>query len=182
MKPSIERPWMKHMATESPADVPFCSSAYLAIEPTALDHPHDIAATYYGRNTTYEQLLKRIDQFASAFLASGVKKGEIVTPLLLNSPDAIAVFYALNKIGAVANLVSGLKAEQDLIHSIVSTDTRYVITLDLFLPKIEKIRSQLPCVEKIIVTNITCEMSFVTKHMARILKKQMPLPLPKDTV
>lgn len=54
----------------------------------------------------YPQLYKRIDMVASALLNYGIEPGEMVSVCLPNSPEVSYVFYAIQKIGAVANMVA----------------------------------------------------------------------------
>ena len=49
----------------------------------------------------FQELNARSNQIANAFLASGIKKGERVAILLMNSPEFIELFFALGKVGAV---------------------------------------------------------------------------------
>ena len=72
------------------------------------DYPNDIAINYLGRKITYKDLLESIDKTAAAFIKAGVKEKEIVTVALPSIPEALYCVYALNKIGAVANMIHPL--------------------------------------------------------------------------
>jgi O-succinylbenzoate-CoA ligase len=54
-----------------------------------------------GRRFTYRELNARTNKVANALLAAGVKKGDRVALLLMNSPEFIETFLAVAKIGAV---------------------------------------------------------------------------------
>ena len=41
-------------------------------------HEHEIALSYFGNKITYGELFARIEKTAKAFLAIGVKKGDVV--------------------------------------------------------------------------------------------------------
>lgn len=68
-------------------------------------HPKSIAINYYGRRFTYRQVLDQIDATARAYAAIGVKKGDVVVICTVNTPEVVYTLYALNRLGAVANMV-----------------------------------------------------------------------------
>jgi long-chain acyl-CoA synthetase len=70
------------------------------------EYPKDIAILYLGRKITYGALFQKIDETAAAFAALGVQPGEIVTVALPSIPEALSTVYALNKLGAVANMTT----------------------------------------------------------------------------
>jgi len=59
------------------------------------------AIIFYGNKITFEQLRDKVDRFATALSQLGVKKGDTVALLMLNSPEFVIAFYAAIKIGAI---------------------------------------------------------------------------------
>lgn len=179
MKVSLEKPWLKYY-DKIPKDMkpPVYGSAYLAIKEHSFDKPDRVALDYYGKKTTYEEMFRKVDRIAAALTAIGVTKGDIVTLMVLNDPNAICTFYALNKIGAVANLISGQKLDETIIKSINLTETKYIFALDFFINKIEAIKDKIPNIQKIIISNVTDNMPFFKQKAARMVKKLSPKTLP----
>lgn len=66
------------------------------------------AVAFLHKTLTYGALSQEIDRVACFLLNLGVKKGDCVTIALPNVPSAVSVFYAVNKIGAVANMAHPL--------------------------------------------------------------------------
>ena len=64
------------------------------------------AINYYGKLISYKAFLHLIDQAALAFQSQGIRKGDVVTICMPNTPEALVSFYAINKIGAIAILIS----------------------------------------------------------------------------
>ncbi len=66
----------------------------------------ETAIYYYNAKISYAKLLERIDDMASIlqnqFL---IKKGDNILVSLPNIPQTIILFYAINKIGAISNMV-----------------------------------------------------------------------------
>ena len=80
-----------------------------------------VAISYYGTKITYRTFLRKIDLCANKFLKMGVKKYDIVTILSANIPEALIAFYALNKIGAVANLLHPLLSRNEIRDAILNS-------------------------------------------------------------
>ncbi len=109
-KPSIDRPWMKFYSYDERQTKLPEMTCYEYLYKNNKDRQNIIALEYLGRKITYEELFKKIDDFAKAFQAQGVKKGSIVTVCMPNTPEVIYAFYALNKLGAIANMIHPLKS------------------------------------------------------------------------
>ena len=101
--PSIDKPWMKYYSDEQiTASLPKCS-LYEYLWECNKEHLDDYALNYFGKNITYRSLFSMIDEAAKAFIAIGVKEKEIVPIVSVSTVTSIVCFYALNRIGAVAD-------------------------------------------------------------------------------
>lgn len=128
--PSIEKPWSKYYSEEAlTGKLPECS-IYEFLWQNNKDFPQDIAINYYGRLITYKELFEQIDRAASAFLALDVKPGEFVSVALPSVPEALYVVYALNKIGAVANMIHPLAGESETIAYLNEVGSRVAVLFD----------------------------------------------------
>lgn len=121
---------MKYYSEEAiNATLPECS-IYDYLTQNNQDYPSDIAIVYLGRKITYKELFENIDKTAAAFLKAGVKEKEIVTVALPSIPEALYCVYALNKIGAVANMIHPLAGTEETIHYINEVGSRIVVIFD----------------------------------------------------
>lgn len=105
-------------------------SIYETIRRTCEKYPNEIAYDYFNRKVTYGDFLKEIDMIAKSFVAIGVKKGDKVTLVMPNTPEAIISFYALNKIGAISNMVHPLSSQNEIRHYIELSKSIAVLTID----------------------------------------------------
>ncbi len=94
------------------------------------DYPSDIAIVYLGRKITYKKLFENIDKAAAAFLNAGVKEKEIVTVALPCIPEALYSVYALNKIGAVANMIHPLAGKDETLNYFNEVQSRIAVIFD----------------------------------------------------
>lgn len=125
--PSVEKPWLKYYSKEAVEQpLPECTIYEYMLQNNAV-YPNDIAINYLGHKILYKELFDRIDQTAAAFAALGVKPEEIVTVALPSIPEAVYVIYALNKIGAVANMIHPLAGEAEILNYLNETESRVAI-------------------------------------------------------
>ncbi len=128
--PSIDKPWLKYYGDEAiNGKLPECTIYEYLIENNK-NFPSDIAINYLGRKISYGQLFENIDRTAAAFLKLGVKTKDIVTIALPNIPEVIFCVYALNKIGAVANMIHPLPGKNELINYINEVQSKIVVIFD----------------------------------------------------
>lgn len=84
-------------------------SMYEKLHGACLDYPRGLAVYYQGTRISFAKLNKLVDRTADILQNRlGIKPGDIVLVALPNIPEVIILFYALNKIGAIANLVHPL--------------------------------------------------------------------------
>ena len=120
------------------------------------------AITYFGTHITYRTFLKKIDETARKFLSLGVKKFDIVTILSANIPEALYCFYALNKIGAVPNMLHPLLSQDEIKQALNNYETKYLVSLDITLKTVDKIINDTK-VEKVIVVSPANSMNIFMK-------------------
>lgn len=59
------------------------------------------AIVFEGKRITYDELNRRVNRLANAFLKLGIKKGDKIASMMFNSSDLIEVYFAAAKIGAI---------------------------------------------------------------------------------
>ena len=128
--PSVDKPWLKYYNRNVVEDSIPDFTLYGFLWENNKDYPKDIAINYLGREITYRKTFDMIDQTASAFRALNVQPSEIVTLALPSIPEALYCVYALNKIGAVANLIHPMPGQSEFIHMLNETKTRVAVLFD----------------------------------------------------
>ena len=140
LKPSQAKPWLKVFPEEAlTAQVPQCT-AYRYLYQQNEDRLKEPALHYYGTNISFGQLFDRIEHCAKAFAALGIKPGEIVSFLSVSIPETVVALYALNKLGATANLIDPRMDVDTIRDRVLESNSRIFITLDIAFPKVRRIR------------------------------------------
>ncbi len=133
--PSIDRPWLSYFSKEAIEDpLPQMSLFEYLYENNKYNLDSD-ALNYMGHKISYRELFKRIDEAAKAFLAQGVREGDIVSILTVASVPCVICFYALNKIGAVVDYINVLSTAKDLVKFFRANKSRVVVSADIFMNK-----------------------------------------------
>ena len=102
---SEEKIWMKQFPEEERNLKMPRMKIYSYLKDVNKNRLNTTALHYYGKNITYGQLIRQIDEVANAYAALGVKAGDTVSLLSASTPESIMTVYALNKIGAITNAI-----------------------------------------------------------------------------
>jgi len=89
------------------------------------------AYQYFGNTVTYGQLMDEIHACAAGLLELGVKKGDFVTICLPNIPQCVISLYAVNRIGAVCNMVHPLSTKSEIEKAVTLTESQFALTFEL---------------------------------------------------
>lgn len=120
------------------------------------------AINYFGTKITYRNFIKKINEASRKFLSMGVKKYDIVTIISANIPEALYAFYALNKIGAVPNMLHPLLSQNEIKDALNKYETKYVVALDTTIRTLNKIIDDTK-VERVIVISPATSMNIFMK-------------------
>lgn len=127
-------------------------SIYEYLKDSSDNYRHLSAINYFNHKITFNTLLNKIDLCARALKSQGIREGDVVTICMANTPEAVISFYAVNKIGAIANMLHPLSAEQEIKTSLNSTKSVMLITIDLSYEKIKNIIDETSIYKTVIVS------------------------------
>lgn len=133
------------------------------IKENAKDHMEYIAYEFLGKKVTYRQFIEDVERCARGLVLQGIKSDDRVTICMPNTPQAVTMFYALNTIGALPNMVHPLSAEGEIAFYLNHSHSVAILTLDAFYPKIAAIQNETPELKLVIVAGIEEELSGLKK-------------------
>lgn len=137
---NVKTPWLPHMGNV-PAHLEYPEgSMYDAVEAIANEYPNYVAFDFMGKSTTYRQLIQEIQRCARALKTIGVRENDCVTIAMPNCPQATYMFYAVNLVGGICNMIHPLSAEKEIEFYLNESKSVTVITLDQFYNKFEAVR------------------------------------------
>lgn len=158
-----ERPWLAFYG-DLPADVAVPDATmYELVAATAQRYPDNVALVYVGRKIGYRTLLAEIDRCAEALLAHGVRAGDSVTLSMPNVPNAIVLFYALNRIGARAVMTHPLSSPEELKHYLNESGSTWAVTMDMFYGRFRDILD-----DTAVTRLLICQFSDYLSHAKKL--------------
>ena len=176
---SANAPWKSSLG-EVPFNLDyFDGSMFEAVEKIAQQYPNNIAFDFMGRSTSYKSLVKEIEACAKALRTIGVREGDKVTIAMPNCPQAIQMFYAVNLIGGVCNMIHPLSAEKEIEFYLNESESVTAITLDQFYNKFENIRHNTKVVN-IVIASIKDELSKPVKAGYMLTEGRKIKKIPED--
>ena len=156
-----------------------------AIENSAKSLPQAPALDFMGKITTYADLVAKIEDAAKAFINYGIRKDDVVTICMPNTPQAIICLYALNRIGAIANMVHPLSSQKNITFYLDYSESKMILTLDQFYEKVLKAVDEAERDIVILTARIQNELPFIKSVAYKYLKNKENLRFPtreKDMV
>lgn len=81
-----------------------------------------------ARMVTYEQLLARVNRVGNALMAGGIRPGDRVVLLMTDTPEMVAAFLAVMKVGAIAIALNTRGSSREIGHAIADTSCVAVFT------------------------------------------------------
>ncbi len=158
MEITAKAPWIDHVG-DIPTHLEYPKgSMFDCLKEIAEKYPNYVAFDFMGKPTTYKTLVEKVEQCAKSLRTIGVREGDRVTIAMPNCPQSIFMFYAVNLVGGVCNMIHPLSAEKEIEFYLNVSDSVTVVTLDQFYHKIEAIRKNTKIVN-VIIASIKDELS-----------------------
>lgn len=176
---TAKTPWAPFLG-----DVPlhleyFEGSMFDKVAEIAQEYPENIAFDFMGKSTSYRKLIQEIERCAKALKTIGVREGDKVTIAMPNCPQAIYMFYAVNLVGGIANMIHPLSAEKEIEFYLNESESVTAITLDQFYHKFEAIRENTKVVN-IIIASVKDALSKPVKAGYMLTEGRKIKKIPKE--
>ena len=171
-----EKPWIKYY-TRTPESLNYYQgSMYDYVKESAIKNEKRTAYTYYGLGVSYRGFLRRVDRIAAALTQFNIVENECVTICMPNTPESIALIYAINKIGAIANIIHPLSSTKDIKRALDETNSGVLFCSDSSMQNARDIKVK----HFILVPNSTSLIKF--KQMIYNIKESGNLKLGKNMI
>ncbi len=135
-----EKPWLKYYGNVPESLNYFNGSMYDYLKDTASKNEKRSAYSFYGNEVTFKSFMKKIDKVASALKEFNIVENECVTICMPNTPESFALIYAINKIGAICNIIHPLSSTSDIERALKETNSSIIFCSDVAMPKARHIK------------------------------------------
>ena len=133
------KPWIKWYLEGVPTDVTVEEKSVVDTFNETTDKWKDkTAVVFYGRKMNYRELRDQVDRFATALHDLGVKKGDKIALLLLNSPQFIIAYFGALKAGATLTAISPVYVSPEIKYQLEDSGARMLVCLDILYDNVEK--------------------------------------------
>lgn len=106
------------------------------LKETAEKYPDYYALDFNNKKITFSQMIATIETVAQALISNGVKKGDFVSVVAPNTPQALISVYAINRMGAIANMIHPLLSANEIKKFVEHVNSKAIITFDMLYPKL----------------------------------------------
>ena len=157
---TVDRRWLKFYDAAVPPHLDYPRiPLYQLLDDSAAQRPNQVCARFFGRPFTYRQMKEATDRLAAGLRGLGVRPGDRVGVLLPNCPQFIVAYYGILKAGAVVLPLNPLYTDYELTHHFSDSGAETVITIPLFLPKVDLLRGKTG-LKRVIVTRLADALPF----------------------
>jgi len=118
---------------------------------------------FYDEIVTYRDLDERTDTFAAYLLANGIKKGDAVSFMMVNSPHFFYTLLGAQKVGAMAVPISCWWQAPEVEFLVNDCKPKVLVTDPEYANIVSAIKDKIPSVERIIV-NAPSKMELDYSH------------------
>lgn len=176
------RAWLKSYNPGVPADVviPEGESLNDLFNEATNKWPKQTALVFYGNKITFAELRDNVDRVAAGLSEMGIKKGDFLAMLLLNSPEFVICMFAACKIGAVQTHISPVYVSDEIKHQILDSGADSIICQDILYESVERTGIKF---KNVILTNISESLPKLKKMVGttilRGVYQKMAAPSPE---
>ncbi len=172
------KPWLKWYLEGVPKDITVEEKSVVDTFNETTDKWKDkTAVVFYGKKMNYKELRDQVDRFAAALHDMGIKKGDKVALLLLNSPQFIIAYMGALKAGATLTAISPVYVSPEIKYQIEDSGARMLVCLDILYDNVEKSGVKL---DAVILTSISEYLpgmkKFLGSSVLRAVYQKMAAP------
>jgi long-chain acyl-CoA synthetase len=136
------KPWLRFFGPV-PSKLSYPDATmYGVVHERAGAQPDAAALVFLGKRMTFAELDERIIRISRGLAAEGLKPGDRVLVCLPNVPQAVIVFYALNRLGAVPAMIHPLSAPAEILTFTRQAACTWAVTLDAFYPRFAEMEGE----------------------------------------
>ncbi|KOF11741.1 long-chain fatty acid--CoA ligase [Planococcus glaciei] len=167
-----EKPWLAHYPPEVPHTLSYPSMPVQEYLTHAYEKfPDKVAIHFLGKDITYHELYDSSKRFANYLQTLGIKKGDRVSIMLPNCPQAVISFYGVLYAGGVVVMTNPLYTEREIAYQMNDSGAKAIVSLDILFPRISKVVKETK-LENVIITGIKDYLPFPKNLVYPMVQKK----------
>ena len=166
-KYNASKPWLQYY-DRMPEHLDYYNgSLYDMVNDAALRYPQNIALEFFNTKITYSDFIARVDRVAVALKKLDIVENECVTICMPNIPEAIDLIYAVNKVGAICNVLHPLLSADEIAKAMAATNSTMLFVTDVSYGTVKDIE-----VDHLIVCEVSASMNLFLKTAYNLKNKK----------
>ncbi|MFQ6128576.1 MAG: long-chain fatty acid--CoA ligase [Thermoplasmata archaeon] len=141
------------------------------LESSAKKFPNNTAILFYGKKTSYAELLHQAKSFSVGLQSLGVKKGDRVSLFLPNVPQFVISFFGALMAGAVLVQTNPLYTARELEKQLNDSESETIVAVDFLYPRVEEIRRKTP-LRNVAIVDIKDALPFPLSALYSLRKRR----------
>ncbi|MBU5466561.1 long-chain-fatty-acid--CoA ligase [Virgibacillus sp. MSJ-26] len=129
------------------------------------------ALHFMGKEVTFDELYDEACKVANYLQSLGLKKGDRIAIMLPNCPQAVVSYYGALMAGGIVVQTNPLYTERELEYQMIDSGAKYIVCLDILVPRIMNIRNN-TSIEHVIVTGIKDYLPFPKNLIYPFIQKK----------
>lgn len=113
-----------------------------------------VAIFYRGYNYTYEEMFKKMDEYANALNQYGIKQGDEIPICMSNTPEFVFLLGAISKVGAIAHIFGGDFQKDYIVEQVNKCNTDIMFIEDNEFLKIQDVAGKLKT-KKFVISSLS---------------------------
>lgn len=167
-----EKPWLDQYPPEIPHSLNYGEKAVQEyLTDSYHKWPDKIAIHFMGKELTYKELYESAMKMGNYLQTLGIKKGDRVSIMLPNCPQAVISFYGILYAGGIVVMTNPLYTERELEYQLKDSGAKAIISMDILYPRITKISANTD-VENVIITGIKEYLPFPANKLYPFIQKK----------
>jgi len=132
------------------------------LKQTSKEFPNKKALNFLGKDVTFKEIYIQALRFANYLKNLGVQKGDRVSIMLPNCPQAVVAYYGILFAEAIVVQTNPLYTERELEYQMRDSEAKVIICLDLLINRVNAIKDATN-LEHIVVTSVKEYLPIIKK-------------------
>lgn len=168
----MEKPWLALYPQQVPHSIDYPRKPLQQfLREAAEQFPQKTAIHFLGKELTYKEIYEQAIKLASYLQQLGLQKGDRVSIMLPNCPQAVISYYAILFAGGIVVQTNPLYTERELEYQLNDSGAKVIISLDLLYPRITKVKAHTK-IEHVIITSIKDYLPFPKNVLYPFVQKK----------